>query len=187
MDRARLDEVLARATQRDPEALDQLYTAYVHRVYGLILQSTGSREARDLTQETFLRMVRAIHKYRMEGSFKAWLFRIALNVVRDWRRKPANPVTFSELPDGAKAPFRGEREGEPSSERISRGQELERMRAALAQLREEERTALLLRHYAELPNSEIAEILGSNVNTVATWVHRGCKQLRRFMGTPDAD
>ncbi len=85
------DEVLVRAAQSgDAEAFGELAERYHSNVYGIVYRMCGSDEAEDLTQEIFLRALRALRKFQFQGdaSFRTWLYRIAVNAcINELRRR----------------------------------------------------------------------------------------------------
>ncbi|MEP0848054.1 MAG: sigma-70 family RNA polymerase sigma factor [Phycisphaerae bacterium] len=185
---AGLDATLQRARRRDPEALAALVDAYGRRVYGLLFRLTGSRDtADDLLQETFLRVVRTIESYEHDGRFESWLFRIAANLARDHarcgRRRGASR-SLSRLDE--ESDVRGIEL--PACNTTQPGAELvhaeagERLQRCLDRLPESDREIILLRHFAELPFREIAEMLGVPLGTALARAHRALERLRRDMG-----
>ena len=183
-----LDAVLRRAARRDPDALSSLVDLYSPRVYGLLYRLSGSRDvAEDLLQETFLRVVRGIDKYEHSGKFESWLFRIAANLARDRARQQRRRGWTTSLDGDA-----GENDdllaiedaaiGSRLDERIMQRETRERLDECLQRLAEPEREILLLRHFAELPFAEIADVLGIPLGTALARAHRALKRLRAEFG-----
>ena len=101
MDGEALAAVIRGAQRGDPAAYDVLVDQYAGRLFGFLLRLTGSRhDAEDLMQEVFLRVVRMIGHYDHHGRFEAWLFRIAMNLVRDRGRRASRPPRLVEAPGG---------------------------------------------------------------------------------------
>ena len=88
----------------DSSDLETLLVTFAPRVYGLLFRLVGRADvAEDLMQETMLRAFRSLGTYRPEGKFRAWVFRIAVNLARDWiRRQPREPSV--SLDDGEDPP-----------------------------------------------------------------------------------
>lgn len=187
MDPAGLERLLRRASRREPEALETLVDAYSPRVFGMLYRLTGSREtAEDLTQETFLRVVRTIADYEHTGRFESWLFRIAGNLARDHGRRIQRRGRPASL-DGLDQEGESARADVPDNRRPDAGEALaaaelgEELNARLRELNEMDREIILLRHFSELSFQEIAELLGIPLGTALARAHRALKRLRSAM------
>src|ERR671921_1639080 len=98
---ARTDEELVALSMRgDTESFDQLILRWERPIYALAYRVIGrEEEARDVVQEPFLRAYRGIGNFRGQAKFSSWIYRIALNLCRDWiRRERRTPV--SQVPEG---------------------------------------------------------------------------------------
>jgi RNA polymerase sigma-70 factor (ECF subfamily) len=163
---------------RDSDSLEALLVSFAPRVYGLLYRLVGRSDvAEDLMQEAMLRAYRGLEMYRPEGKFRAWLFRIAVNLARDWiRRQPREPsVSLEEGADlsvtaslGAHAPPDGD---------MTRRERCGRVEAALGRLPPADREVLLLRYYGELAFKDIARATGEPLGTVLARAHRALKKL----------
>lgn len=187
MDSVGLDALLNKARRRDPTALAAIVEAFSRRVFGLLFRLTGSRDtAEDLTQETFLRVVRTIDEYQHDGRFEAWLFRIASNLVRDQarQRKRRGPTMALDAPDAdgepAAANVADSGANEPAATSVDREEE-RRLLACIEQLPESDREILLLRHYSQLSFREIADMLNVPLGTALARAHRALQKLREEM------
>lgn len=190
MDKAGLDELLERARRRDPAALANLVERFSSRVFGLLFRLTGRRDvAEDLLQETFLRVVREIERYEHTGKFESWLFRIAANLVRDRARSLGRRGEAASLDAGW-----GDEEVRPAARPADTGDPLgrlvqrelgDRLSAGLGRLSDAEREIILLRHYAELPFREIADLLGIPLGTALARAHRALQHLRAELADAD--
>src|SRR5882724_10478827 len=94
------DELVARSIGGDAESFNQLILRWERPIYALAYRVIGREEdARDVCQETFLRAYRALPGFRGQAKFSSWLYRIALNLCRDWmRRERRAPVV--QAPEG---------------------------------------------------------------------------------------
>lgn len=184
MDERRLSELLQRAGCADPNALAELVAAYSGRVYGLLVQLTGSRDAADdLLQETFLRVVRMIGEYQHDGRFDGWLFRIAANLARDRARQLRRRGATAGLESAESESRRVDApEADEPAARVARGEDADRLRAAMRRLTSAEREILLLRHYSELSFRDIAELLDVPLGTALARAHRALQRLRSEFG-----
>jgi RNA polymerase sigma-70 factor (ECF subfamily) len=158
---------VARAKEGDREALRFLYARYCDNVYGYIRSIVrDDREAEDLTQNVFMKLMTAIVKYDDQGvPFSGWLLRLARNVALDHvRRHRAEPTEEVLLSTGADA----------HSER-GRGRDI---REALASLPPDQREVMVMRHVLGLSPPEIAELLGRTESSIHGLHHRGRRTLQ---------
>src|SRR4249920_4012392 len=94
------EELVARSRGGDVESFNQLILRWERPIYALAYRVIGQEEdARDVAQETFLRAFRALPGFKGQAKFSSWLYRIALNLCRDWiRRRKRTPVV--DMPEG---------------------------------------------------------------------------------------
>jgi RNA polymerase sigma-70 factor (ECF subfamily) len=170
----------------DPLTFDQLVNRYSADIYGLLVRLTeDTEEAKDLTQETFLRALRSIGSFRGEADIKTWLFRIAINESRNrhrwWKRRHRD--TTVSLETESETLGLNERIASPSSEdpetaaiNHERGQAIQQ---ALQELPQNYREVVVLRDIEGLTYDEIADALKTNVGTIKSRIARGREELRR--------
>lgn len=163
-------------------AFDVLVTRYQTRMFRLARTLTGGdRDAEDLVQETFVRAFRAIRGFRGDSSFRTWLHRIAVNVVRTHlARRPRHVVEPEGNGDAG--------EGQSTLARIPSAEDLEdavvRRRTidrALATLSEEARLLITLRDVQGIEYHEIARITGLPIGTVESRIFRARRKLRPLL------
>lgn len=146
---------LVRAAQRDPAAFAQLYDLYCAPVYRYFYSRVGNQaDSEDLTTQTFLSALEGLPRYREQGQFAAWLFRIARAKAMDYFRRGRSEVSLEAVE------IRIE-EADPLGLVIQR-QELNKIAAILGGLDVHERELLRLRYVAELSFAEMAVVLGRN-------------------------
>ena len=94
------EELVARSIRGDRESFNQLMLRWERPIYALAYRTIGREEdARDVCQETFLRAFRALPGFRGQSKFSSWLYRITLNLCRDWlRRERRAPMV--QAPEG---------------------------------------------------------------------------------------
>ena len=158
----------------DPGARNWLVSHYTPPVYRFCLRMLRNEEdARDLTQESLLRALRALDRYDPERSFSTWVLRIARNACIDSirRRKPhANPLVLDHLASRTPSPLE-----ETEKERQSR-----RLHLALDALSVDHREILVLYHFEHFKYREIAEILDVPLGTVMNRIFRARRRLREI-------
>lgn len=178
-DKQTLEQTLERAALGDQDAWRQIIDAYTNRVFGLIRSQCGNADlAEEITQSVFCTMAEKIGGYTERGRFESWLFRIAVNRLRDEmrrRKRHARPVEDEKLVGMA-----GAAEEETGSSEDA-GQDILRLRDSMARLSDVERKILHLRHYGELSFKQIAEILEQPLGTVLARQHRALKKLRDML------
>ncbi len=167
-------------TQPSPRLL-RAFAEVRDELLGTLAGHLGSHEdAQDVAQETFLKCWRARRKVRRVRNVKAWIFRIALNAARDlqrnaWRRK-SRPLEQAPppLPERLVSP----------GDVLVHGEEIDRLRAALFDLRPEERDIFLLRQNGNLTYEEIAVLRRRPVGTVKTQMRTALIKLRKVLQEP---
>jgi RNA polymerase sigma-70 factor (ECF subfamily) len=173
-----LDKTLQRAAGGDETAWRRIVEAYGPRVFGLIRAQCGSVElAEEITQSAFCTIVARIGQYSELGRFESWLFRIAVNRLRDEmrrRKRQARPVDAEAL--AGLAGGGGEGPGTAGAEDEARA-----LRAALDRLSEADRRVIHLRHFAGLSFARIAEVLEEPLGTVLARQHRALGKLRQML------
>jgi RNA polymerase sigma-70 factor (ECF subfamily) len=175
------EELVARSSGGDLDAFNQLVVRWERPIYALAYRVIGREEdARDVCQETFLRAYRALGGFKGQAKFSSWLYRIALNLCRDWiRRERRTPV--AQAPEGVDLiELAGETSPSDSVEELVARREISRAVArAMADLPEEQRTAIILKEYHGLTFQEIADMLECPLSTVKTRLYQGLSVLRR--------
>ena len=179
-------EIVALARQGRDRAFRELVRRYERPVFSLIYRMVRDREAaEDLAQDSFVKVLNHLDRYRPEFKFSSWIFKIANNVAIDHlRRRQLDTVSMDGSPHAANAA-----EAAASSFDIAAQQEsaLEEMEAreigsaierAIARLRPEYRSCIMLRHVEGRSYEEIAATLDLPLGTVKTYIHRARNELR---------
>ena len=181
---------MALARHGQEAAYRELVRRYERPVFSLVYRMVRDRElAEDLAQETFVKALNAIESYRPEFKFSSWIFKIANNAAIDHlRRRELDTLSLdgsphAETPEAIEATALqiGDRQETALEEVEARelGGEIE---TAIARLRPEYRSCILLRHVDGRAYEEIAEILGLPLGTVKTYIHRARNELRLMLG-----
>src|SRR5690606_24098244 len=144
--------------------------------------------AEDLSQETFIKVLNHIDKYRPEFKFSSWLFKIANNVAIDHlRRRQLNTISMDGSPNASTAAEIEASSFDIADQSESALDELEArelgtaIERAIAKLRPEYRSCILLRHVEGRSYEEIAATLDLPLGTVKTFIHRARHQLRDLL------
>jgi RNA polymerase sigma-70 factor, ECF subfamily len=175
------EELVAKSIGGDANSFNELIKRWERPIYALAYRQIGREEdARDVCQETFLRAYRALNGFRGQAKFSSWLYRIALNLCRDWlRRERRTPiVAVSEDVDLIELASKLE-PSESVEDRVARHDLSRAVERAMAVLPEEQRTAILLKEYHGLTFQEIADLVGCPLSTAKTRLYQGLAVLRR--------
>jgi len=178
------EELVARSKTGDTESFNQLVKRWERPIFALAYRTLGREEdARDVTQETFLRAFRALGGFKGDAKFSSWLYRIALNLCRDWIRKDRRAPMMA-VPEGVDVEqLNAERQPVESVEDIAARAELSRVVArAMESLPPEQRQAIILKEYHGLTFQEIADLMKCPLSTVKTRVYQGLSTLRATLG-----
>src|SRR5436190_8558635 len=175
------EELVARSIRGDADSFNQLILRWERPIYALAYRTIGREEdARDVCQETFLRAFRALKGFKGQAKFSSWLYRIALNLCRDWvRRERRQPI--AQAPEGVDL-IELASEATPSEtveDLVARQEISAAVARAMAGLPEEQRTAIILKEYHGLTFQEIADMLDCPLSTVKTRLYQGLSVLRR--------
>lgn len=162
-----VSQAIRRAQGGDREALGFLYVRYADNVCGYVRSIVHDQhEAEDITQQVFAKLIRVIGKYEeRDVPFFAWILRVSRNVAVDHiRRQRAIPVEDVRTSE------------EPGQDRIG-SERMKDLREALAEIPHDQREVLVLRHFAGLSPTEIAERTGRSEGSVHGLHHRGRRAL----------
>lgn len=169
--RVKIDEALFdRIARSDKEAFEELYRVTYKPVYAFLVSLTQNQEdAKDLLQDTYLKIYGASKQYVSKGNPMAWIMKIAKNeFLMDYRRKQridSNPIEDVSIA----IPFN----------QIENAENRMLLQKAFEILHEDEREVLLLYQVAGLKHKEIADVTGMPIGTVLAKYHRGLKKLKQ--------
>ncbi len=182
-------EIIRRALTGDQRACRDLVLRYQRQVFSVLMRVVRRAEdAEDLTQETFVRMFRALDRYDPERPFTAWLFTIATRLGIDHlrrRRIQTFSLTISEPGSTEERTIDVEDPGLKPDEITSNAEEEKRAQDLIDSLPEHYRIVVVLRHQQDLSYEEIAEALNMPLGTVKARIHRARALLKnRIEGPP---
>jgi RNA polymerase sigma-70 factor (ECF subfamily) len=181
------NQFLERLKHGETAAFEQFVAERSGEIYALLFRLTSDpEEARDLTQETFLRAFQGIQRFRGDADLKTWIYRIAINQARNrwrwWRRRRRDQTvsldaTIGEREQTIGASLRDEDAIDPEQEALAHERE-HQLREALQGLRSSYREAVILRDVEGFSYEEIASTLQINIGTVKSRLSRGRLELR---------
>jgi len=164
-----LRPLVALCLRGDQHAMLALIDRFRGQVFGLCLRMLGQRQdAEDAAQETFVRVLKNLHRWDPGRDFEPWLLAIAGNRCRtalaSRKRRPAGEMLPEQVPDGQP----DQHDAQNLAEEVS---------LALAHIREDYRQAFVLFHEHQMSYDQIAEAMEVPLGTVKTWVHRARRGL----------
>jgi RNA polymerase sigma-70 factor (ECF subfamily) len=180
-------EFIERLKRGEAVAFETLIAHHSGEIYGLLFRLTeNSEEARDLTQETFLRAFQNIDRFRGEADLRTWIYRIAINQARNrwrwWRRRRRDATVSLDATHGQSSQTLigtlAESTENPEQQTLAHEREVA-LRTALRKLSRAYRETVVLRDIEGFSYEEIATTLGINVGTVKSRLARGRQELRR--------
>lgn len=186
-DRTDFDLLKLYVKKKSAEAFEALVQRHRRQVYNFIYKMVGRAEAaEDIFQETFLRVIKNAHTYTPRAKFTTWCLQIARNLSLDHFKRESlrQHVSIDASSTGdddhtIAALLQG---FEPESHEVMLSRELiSEVKEAVTRLPENQREALVLRMYEDMPYADIAEILGSPEGTVKYWVHEAVSFLAKHM------
>lgn len=184
-------EVIRRAQAGDRAALAELVRSQQGYVYSIALSVLRDpADAADLTQEAFVRLLRALPTYRFETKFTTWLYRLVVNLGLDELRRRGRPVASLDAGDEEERrpdPPDDDRWADPVAV-LDQRETARRVREALGALPLPQRLALTLYYFEDLRYEDIAAALALPLNTVKSHIRRGKERLARLLAdeAPDA-
>lgn len=176
--------LMLRAKQGDGGAFTELVEKYKQPVMNLAFRTLrDAGEAEDLAQNVFVQVWKAAPRYEPAAKFSTWLFTIArnlcLNEIRRRTRHPAESLDQTRDDADDQPLFQVEdKRVVPATDELLRSELVEKVDAALANLPEHQRTALLLCRQEELSYEEIAAVLGCSLSATKSLIHRARETLK---------
>ena len=163
---------------RCAESLERLFTIYYDRIFAFCVHRLFCRDAaEEVTSQVFLTVARKFNTFRGETdeAFAGWVYAIAVNHCRSWRRKTKRQKILFEQ-------FQAERPHCVSGE-VRGTSDWSRLYTAIASLQETEQTVITLRYFESMSYEQIAVITGKRINAVRVNLHRGLRKLQTRLGS----
>jgi RNA polymerase sigma-70 factor, ECF subfamily len=176
--------LMLRVKRGDRAAFAELVQKYKQPLFNFICRTLRDEaESEDLAQNVFLQVYKSRQRYERTAKFSTWLFTIArnlcLNEIRRRSRHPAESIeeSHAENEDQPQRQYEDKKIFLPA-ENVLHGELAVKIEEALAELPENQRTAILLCRQEELSYEEIAEILGCSLSATKSLIHRGREALK---------
>jgi RNA polymerase sigma-70 factor (ECF subfamily) len=174
--------LIERAACGDTAAFEQIMIHCQQRVMAMTWRMLGNEaDARDASQEVFLRVYKYLKRFKQDQDFFAWLYQITVNVCRDTaRQRQHHSDRFTSLDDrGAEAAFAVHTD-QGAEEAVMLRQQRELIAGAIATLPDKERASILLRDVEGLPTDEVARIMKSSSTTVRSQISSARKKIKIY-------
>ncbi len=167
----------------NPEVFEKVYNFYYERILKYLLKRTMSAEiAYDLTAETFIKAFESFNKFKWTGvSIKVWLYRIAINNLKNYRRKPEiSPLTdahegHEDLVISVKAELK------ELDKALFGDNELSKLSDAMATLKPDHQNVISLYYFSGMSQQEIALAINRSVSSVKSLMHRAMSNLKNLL------
>jgi RNA polymerase sigma factor (sigma-70 family) len=157
----------------DDVSFNRAILEYRERIFLVILRFVKNREdARDLTQEAFIRAYRSIDSFRGESGIYTWIYKIAINLAINFKARN-RLSTLTSLDDNMEIPGNSN-----SSDMVLNAELGQKIDSAIATLPKRQKAVFILHYYEEKPHGEIAELLGITEGAVKAHYHQAIMKLR---------
>lgn len=176
-------EIIAMVIAGTDGAFEELVHRYTTQIYNFAYRLTGSIDyAEDITQDTFIKVWKNIHKYNPAYNFKSWIFTIARNTSTDLLRKKKS-ILFSNIDTKEDIPFEStiEDDADLPLEYAIKLEDSEYLNSVLKGLPFNYQSVILLRYQSDMSFEEISEVMDKPLNTVKSWHRRGILKLRELI------
>jgi RNA polymerase sigma-70 factor (ECF subfamily) len=170
MDKSRENQLIRRCQEGDPQALEELVMLVQKPVYNATYRMLGNaQDAADATQATFLKVFQNIHGFNPQYRLFSWTYRIAMNESIDQLKRRDRSTALETAPaDGGAAP-----EDETAASQLA-----DELQAALMQLTDDQRSAIVLRYFSDCSYADISRILDIPEKTVKSRLFSARQQMK---------
>lgn len=159
-------------------AMEVLTRKYYKQIYAFVYRKVGDKEmAYDLTQEIFIKMIQRIHSFSNKGSFKSWLYSIAVNHCRDYWRSAEYKQTSKQI----ELPETIESKQKSVPYIFERKETREQVKIAINSLPEYQREALILKYFHHMKTKEIADVTNASESTVKSRLKQGLGKVAALL------
>ena len=158
----------------DESAFIEVYELYFQDVYNFVAYSVNEEVREDLTQEVFVKVYKNMEKFKGKCSIRTWIFNIARRTIYDWYRLRKNVLNIEDYAHSITE--------KDTPEKIYENNEKHFMLAqGLKELKEDQRTVILLRKFHEFSIRETSTVMGFSEGKIKSILHRGLKSLKELL------
>lgn len=170
-------ELIYKIQHGNKELLEKIIQKYYDDIYRFCFYKTGNASiSYDLTQETFLKLIKYIGIYRHKGKFKGYLLTIAMNVCNTYFNE--NKVDLEELDVN-------QNYNDSDSDRLMKIEQKDIIFKALNKLPEKQKEVIILKYYEDLKIKDISKILNENISTIKSRLKQGLEKMEMYLGKED--
>lgn len=170
-------ELIYKIQHGNKELLEKIIQKYYDDIYRFCFYKTGNASiSYDLTQETFLKLIKYIGTYRHKGKFKGYLLTIAMNVCNTYFNE--NKVDLEELDVN-------QNYNNSDSDRLMQIEQKDIILKALNKLPEKQKEVIILKYYEDLKIKDISKILNENISTIKSRLKQGLEKMEMYLGKED--
>ena len=175
------DQLMRDLALGNRQALGILYERHAAFVFRIAYRFLFNEEdARDITQSVFVTLMQSAHRYRPDAKLTTWLYRIVVNRCLNHRSRASHRLRGSRNEHDRREQVPAPEEGQPDR-LVDRARQRARLEAALLELPERQRMALLLKRFEEMSYQEIAEAVGCSRGSVESLLFRARRSLRKLL------
>lgn len=172
------EELIRRVATKDEDAFRILYDRHGNKVFNLTYRYVGSYDdAEDITQDVFLKIYYSAHKFRGESKFATWLYRIAVNACKNYKRKKQPALVSIDDPE-ISTDLSATASAEPPAI-LAEKRKRAIIQQAIDSLAPNQKTAFILSKYEGYSYAEIAEIMNISISTVGVLLYRAKQELKK--------
>ena len=177
-------QLVAQFQQGQPSVFNQLVQHYHPRIYQLVLRYVKDPEdARDVTQEAFLKTYQGLCDFKGNSQFYTWLYRIAVNLCIDFLRRDAKRKLMTDQTPWDELPMRdmADPHATPPSKAVENQELRSQIHEAILQLSPKQREVFMLRYYDGFSQKEIAQAVGSSLGTVKAHIFHAARNVQAHL------
>jgi RNA polymerase sigma-70 factor (ECF subfamily) len=178
------EELVAFCQRGEGEYFDVLVRRYMEKAFRIAMDFThNTEEAKDLSQDAFLRAYSRIKQFDGRSSFYTWFYRLVVNICLDHTRRKGRVVweRLEKEHDGVAEPVEIIDDCARPDQQASAGEAIRRADQTLEAMPNKQRTAFLLRNHQGLPIADIAKVMKTTEGTVRVYLHRAVAALRQSL------
>jgi RNA polymerase sigma-70 factor (ECF subfamily) len=177
-------ELIAEANKGSQASQEILVRRHYKLVFSFLYRMTGEKElAMDLTQETFIKTLNQISKYKQTSDFKSWLLTVAANHAKDYLKSRSHKDsrnTYELLEKDMKS-------GKSVASIFEKNEKRKEVKEALMSLPDFQREAILLKYYNDMRIADIASVTNASVPTVKSRLKQGLGKLKLYLNRGERD